>query len=65
LYDLEKDPDQLHNVAFDSGYEQVRAELSARLMAELKASGDPRAAGGPVLFDEYPYRARYDLNTTR
>jgi arylsulfatase A-like enzyme len=65
LYDLEKDPDQLHNVAFDSGYEQVKAELSARLMAELNASGDPRAAGETVLFDEYPYRARYDLNTNR
>ena len=64
LYDLEKDADQLHNVALENGYEQVRAKLSARLLDELKASGDPRAAGGPVLFDKYPYRAGYELNST-
>ncbi len=23
---------------------------------------DPRASKGPVLFDEYPYRAKYNLN---
>lgn len=35
------------------------------LKAELKASGDPRTTGVPVLFDQYPYRARYELNTNR
>jgi arylsulfatase A-like enzyme len=62
LYDLDKDPDQLHNVAIDPDYEHIRKEMSTRLMTELKASGDPRASGDPVLFDTYPYRARYALN---
>ncbi len=65
LYDLDKDPDQLNNIANDPSYEQIRKEMSAQLTAELKASGDPRATGAPVLFDQYPYRARYELNTNR
>jgi len=65
LYDFDKDPDQLHNVANDPDYEQIRKELSIRLTTELKASGDPRATGDPVLFDTYPYRARYVLNSDR
>jgi hypothetical protein len=65
LYDLEKDPDQLRNLALEKGHEPVRAELSARLMTELKATGDPRATGGPIPFDDYPYRARYELNPMR
>lgn len=65
LYDLDKDPDQLNNIANDPDYEQISKEMSAKLTAELKASGDPRATGGPILFDRYPYRARYELNTNR
>jgi arylsulfatase A-like enzyme len=65
LYDLDKDPDQLNNIANDPSYEQIKEEMSAQLTAELKASGDPRATGVPVLFDQYPYRARYELNTNR
>jgi N-sulfoglucosamine sulfohydrolase len=65
LYDFDKDPDQLNNIADDPAYEKIREEMSAQLMAELKTSGDPRATGDPVLFDQYPYRARYELNTNR
>jgi N-sulfoglucosamine sulfohydrolase len=67
LYDLEQDPDQLNNIIItdDPAYEQIRKEMSAQLTAELKASGDPRVTGAPVLFDRYPYRARYELNTER
>ena len=61
LYDMENDPDQLNNIADDPRYSQIRAELSARLMAELKATSDPRASDERVLFDEYPYRAKYKL----
>ncbi len=43
LYDLRKDPDQLNNVADDPSYAKVKEELAARLMAELKATNDPRA----------------------
>ena len=55
LYDLRKDPDQLNNVADDPSYAKVKEELAARLMAELKATGDPRALGQGDAFDAYPY----------
>lgn len=55
LYDLRGDPDQLENVAADSRHAEVRAELAARLMEELKAANDPRMSGGGDAFDKYPY----------
>ncbi len=42
LYDLKKDPHQVHNVAADPAYAQVRSELEQRLMDELRRTGDPR-----------------------
>jgi N-sulfoglucosamine sulfohydrolase len=55
LYDLHKDPYQLNNVAADPGYAKATEELASRLMAELKATGDPRALGTGDVFDTYPY----------
>ena len=55
LYDLRKDPDQLNNVADDPSYAKAKEELAARLMAELKATGDPRVLGKGDAFDSYPY----------
>jgi uncharacterized sulfatase len=55
LYDLRKDPDQLNNVAGDPSYTKVKGELATRLMAELKATNDPRAFGKGDEFDTYPY----------
>ncbi len=55
LYDLRKDPAQLHNVADDPSYAKAKEGLSARLMAELKATGDPRVFGAGDVFDTYPY----------
>jgi N-sulfoglucosamine sulfohydrolase len=55
LYDLRKDPNQLNNVADNPSYTRVREELAARLMAELKATGDPRVLGTGDVFDSYPY----------
>jgi predicted secreted Zn-dependent protease len=51
LYDLRKNSDQLNNVADDPSYAKVKEELAARLMAELKATGDPRALGKGNAFD--------------
>lgn len=55
LYDLKKDPHQLHNVAADSSYDGARKELSERLMAQLKQTGDPRLTGDAEAIDKYPY----------
>ncbi len=55
LYDLRKDPNQLNNVADKPSYAKVKGELAARLMAELKATNDPRVMGNGDVFDTYPY----------
>ncbi len=39
----------------DPDYAEVKRKLADRLMAELRASGDPRALGGGDRFDQYPY----------
>lgn len=45
LFDLRKDPFELKNVADDPAYSDTLKDLEARLMAELKATGDPRLTG--------------------
>lgn len=54
LYDLRNDPFELKNVAESPTYAGTVKDLDARLMAELKATGDPRATGGGDEFDRYP-----------
>jgi hypothetical protein len=55
LYDLRKDPAQMNNVAGRPEYAYVKEQLVANLMAELKATRDPRVLGKGDLFDHYPY----------
>ena len=55
LYDLQKDPGQLNNVADKAEYAEVKKKLAAALMAELKATKDPRVLGKGDAFDQYPY----------
>jgi uncharacterized sulfatase len=56
LFDLRRDPYELTNVAEDPAYAGVVRKLDAQLMAELKATGDPRAAGPGDEFDRYGQR---------
>ena len=56
LYDCEKDPDQVHDLAGDPGYAGVVETLRAQLVDYLKATGEPRFTDEPVRFDDYPYR---------
>jgi arylsulfatase A-like enzyme len=53
LYDLRKDPVQMHNVAGQGSYADIVKRLNAQLMSELRDSGDPRAHGGGDEFDRY------------
>lgn len=54
LYDLEKDPDQVHNVAQDPAYEAVLVRLEQTLMEELRRTGDPRAVDEGRFFETPP-----------
>lgn len=42
LYDLQKDPDQVQNVAAGPEYDTVLRSLRTRLFTELRKAGDPR-----------------------
>lgn len=55
LFDVEKDPACLSNLALDPEFASVREQLNATLMEELTATQDPRVVGpDPEVFDRYP-----------
>ena len=56
LYDLVRDPEQLHNVAADPNYEEQLSSLRVRLQARLLEAHDPRATDPDYSgFDDPPY----------
>jgi uncharacterized sulfatase len=55
LYDLAKDPDQIHNVADDPSYSAKKAALSAQLMKVLTDAADPRVTGDRMMFERPPF----------
>jgi len=55
LYDLKKDPHQIHNVAADPEYAAARKRLSGRLMDVLTKAKDPRVTGDGSTFDKPPF----------
>ena len=57
LYDLEKDPHQVRNVAADPGYGDDLQRLRRDMDGWMARTADPRAEGGGAYdaFDQYPY----------
>ena len=55
LYDLSKDPAQMHNIADDPTFAEQRRILWDQLMAALQRTHDPRVKGQGDLFDLQPY----------
>ena len=55
LYDMDKDPDQLRNLADDEEFAETVQRLNALLETELRQTGDPRIVGGAEAFDAFPY----------
>ena len=51
LYDLEKDPDELHNLARDAAYGTQLAELRGRLIEWQKRSGDTHGVESPEIYE--------------
>jgi arylsulfatase A-like enzyme len=58
LYDLEKDPAEIHNVADGPGYADTKGRLRERLDTWMKATEDPRATSDDDRWDHYPYFGR-------
>lgn len=59
LYDCQKDPDQVNNLATDPTHVATIDKLQKQLVTYLKETKDPRFTDAPVKFDEYPYQASY------
>ncbi|HEX4946393.1 MAG TPA: sulfatase [Blastocatellia bacterium] len=55
LYDLNRDPDCVNNLANDQQYQSLKLKLSQQMTRELKAQGDPRMFGKGHIFDQYIY----------
>jgi len=55
LYDLNRDPHQLRNVAGQSEYRAAQKELRAQLDRWMRESADPRATRDDDHWDAYPY----------
>ena len=55
LYHIEKDPEQVVNLANNPGYAEIEKKLSDQLREKLIQTKDPRALGLPAPWDFYPY----------
>ncbi|MFB9056890.1 sulfatase [Mariniflexile ostreae] len=55
LYDLNKDPDQINNVAGTPEYADVENQLGKQMVDYLVATGDPRETGTPFDWDGAKY----------
>lgn len=55
LYDLRKDPDQIHNLASDPAHAEPRRQLAEQLTAALRQAGDPRVTGDGGTYDRSPF----------
>jgi len=59
LFDCEKDPEHVNNLAGNPEYTKIIKKLSKKLVKYLEKTDDPRFTDEPVIFDEYPYQAKY------
>ena len=65
LFDLRKDPHQMQNVADDPAYREIVAQLKARLLTELKETGDPRMIDNGKFFETPPMAGPVPKDATR
>ena len=62
LYNIEKDPGCMNNLAGDTEYEEIKARLKEQLFSDLKAHGDPRMFDNGEIFDDYEYAGESTRN---
>ena len=54
LFDVEKDPYTMKNLADSEEYKEIKAKLLKQLHDQLKKDGDPRMFGKGDIFESYP-----------
>ena len=54
LYDAKIDPGNIHNLANDPRFAEIKRKLAAEFEAYLKKTGDPRVLGNGDVFESYP-----------
>lgn len=62
LYNIEKDPNCMTNLASDANYKSKLEEMGKQLVAKLTAQKDPRMFGKGYLFDQYEYADKRGVN---
>ncbi len=55
LYDVEADPEQLHNLVGTTELRETQSKLRAELDQWMREKGDPRATSDDDRWDKYPY----------
>lgn len=55
LYRIADDADHMRNLADEPEFQEVKAELSERLMKTLLETGDPRVTGDRLTFEKTPF----------
>ncbi len=55
LYAVNRDPQQMTNLAQDPAYAETRQQLRQQLLHELRVNQDPRVIGDGDAFDQVPY----------
>lgn len=55
LYDLQKDPENINNLAANPDMAELKKQMKEELFAKLKEEGDPRMFGNGDVFDNYVY----------
>ncbi|MDX1284973.1 MAG: sulfatase-like hydrolase/transferase, partial [Draconibacterium sp.] len=56
LFDMEKDPDCVNNLAELPEFKEIKKELAEKMNKVLTAQNDPRILGKGDIFDFYPHR---------
>ena len=64
LYDLNKDPEQMKNIAEDKDYLEIKNALSERLVEYLRKTKDPRVTGDEMKWIDAEYFATKDKTPT-
>ncbi len=55
LYDVQKDPDMVNNLAGNTDFAKVKQKLADQLMQELTRAKDPRVVEQPPRFEKPPF----------